>query len=62
MLPQIALGQSQSSILGTAYWENNILDLIEVFVPPMSSSTMNADSLRALTGKGAAAGSSGGST
>ena len=62
MLPQIALGQSQSSILATAYWENNILDLIEVFVPPMSSSTMNADSLRALTGKGAAAGSSGGST
>lgn len=51
MLPQIALGQSQSSILATAYWENEILNLVEVFVPPMTSATMNADTLAALTGK-----------
>ena len=46
MLPQIALGQSQSSILATAYFENKILDLINVFIPPISSNTMNADMLK----------------
>lgn len=45
MLPQIALGQSQSSILANAYFENDILDLINVFIPPLMSSTMNADIL-----------------
>lgn len=47
MLPQIALGQSQSSILANAYWQNNILDLVSVFVPPLQSSVMNADALAA---------------
>ena len=51
MLPQIALGQTQSSILANAYFENDILDLINVFVPPLMSSTMNADSLAAMQGK-----------
>lgn len=45
MLPQIALGQSQSSILANAYFENDILDLINVFIPPLMSSTMNSDIL-----------------
>ena len=45
MLPQIALGQSQSSILATAYFENDILDLLHVFIPPVMSSTMSADLL-----------------
>ena len=45
MLPQIALGQSQSSILATAYFENDLLDLINVFIPPLMSSTMNGDIL-----------------
>mgnify|MGYP003303860070 CR=1 FL=1 len=45
MLPQIALGQTQSSILANAYFENDILDLVNVFIPPMQSSTMNADAL-----------------
>ena len=45
MLAQIALGQSQSSILANAYFENDILDLINVFIPPMMSSTMNSDVL-----------------
>jgi hypothetical protein len=45
MLPQIALGQSQSSILANAYFENNILDLVNVFIPPLMSSTMNSDVL-----------------
>ena len=46
MLPQVALGQSQSAILATAKFENEILDLVNVFVPPMSSNTMSADSLK----------------
>lgn len=41
MLPQIALGQSQSSVLANAYFENDILDLVNVFIPPLMSSTMN---------------------
>ena len=45
MLPQIALGQSQSAILATAYFENDILDLVNVFIPPLMSSTMNAEVL-----------------
>ncbi len=45
MLPQIALGQAQSAILATAYFENNILDLVNVFIPPLMSSTMNAEVL-----------------
>ena len=51
MLPQIALGQSQSSILANAYFENDVLDLINVFVPPLMSSTMNADALAAMKDK-----------
>lgn len=45
MLPQVALGQSQSSILANAYFENDILDLVSVFIPPLTSNTMNADAL-----------------
>ena len=45
MLPQIALGQTQSAILANAYFENDILDLVNVFIPPLMSSTMNAEVL-----------------
>lgn len=45
MLPQIALGQSQISILANAYFENDILDLVNVFIPPLMSSTMNGEFL-----------------
>ena len=48
MLPQIALGQAQSTILANAYFENEILDLVNVFIPPMMSSTMNSDVLNRL--------------
>ena len=48
MLPQIALGQSQSTILANAYFENEILDLVNIFIPPMMSSTMNSDVLNRL--------------
>ena len=51
MLPQIALGQSQSSILANAYFENTILNLVEMFVPPITSNQMNADLVK-KTGSG----------
>ena len=62
MLPQIALGQTQSSILANAYFENDVLDLVNVFIPPLMSSTMNADVLnrvRSDQGKGNAGSGSG---
>ena len=46
MLPQVALGQTQSSVLANAYFENDILDLVRVFVPPLTSNTMNAEALQ----------------
>ena len=52
MLPQIALGHSQSSIIHTAKFENEFLHLSEIMLPPMQSSTMNAEGLQTLTGKG----------
>ena len=42
MLTQVALGQSQSSIMATAYFENEVLDLASMLIPPMSSNTMSA--------------------
>ena len=45
MLGQIALGQSQSAILADAYFENEVLNLVNVLIPPLMSSTMNADVL-----------------
>ncbi len=50
MLPQIALGQSQSAVLATAYFENDVLDLVNVFIPPLMSSTMNAEVLNRKQG------------
>jgi hypothetical protein len=46
MLPQVAMGQTQSSILANAYFENDVLDLINVFIPPLTSYTMNAEILQ----------------
>ena len=50
MLPQIALGQSQSSVLANAYFENDVLDLVNVFIPPLMSSTMNENILNRVKG------------
>lgn len=46
MLPQIALGHSQSSILNTAYFENEVLHLSEIMIPPLMSSTMSMQDLK----------------
>ena len=48
VFPQLALGHSQSSILATFTFENDILHLAESMIPPMSSNTMSSN---ALTGK-----------
>jgi len=45
MLPAVALGQSQSSILANMFFENDILDLVSSMVPPLTSNTMNSDAL-----------------
>lgn len=42
MLPQIALGHSQSFILSSAYFENEVLHLSEIMIPPLSSNTMSS--------------------
>lgn len=52
MLPAVALGQSQSSILSNAYFENDILDLVNVFIPPLMSSVMNGDTMEKLSTSG----------
>ena len=43
MLPQIALGHSQSFILNTAHFENEVLHLNEIMIPPLMSSTMSSE-------------------
>lgn len=43
VLPQIALGQSQLSVLNTPEFENDVLDLVNKFIPPMMSSTMSGN-------------------
>jgi hypothetical protein len=39
------LGHSQSSIINTAYFENEILHLSEVMIPPLMSSTLNGEDI-----------------
>ena len=43
LLPQVALGQTQSNIIATAYFENKLLKLDELFVAPQMSSTMSGN-------------------
>lgn len=40
--PQIALGHTQSEIIATAIFENEILNLNDIMVPPLMSSTMSS--------------------
>ena len=50
LLPQVALGQSQLEVMATAYFENKLMKLDKLFVPPQMSSTMsgkNADNKEA---------------
>lgn len=45
IFPQLALGHSQSSILATFTFENDILHLADSMIPPMSSNTMSSNAL-----------------
>lgn len=42
LLPQVALGMSQTEIIATAIFENDMLGLDELFIPPQMSSTMSS--------------------
>ena len=44
LLPQVALGSPQSIVMATAFFENDMMHLDEVFIPPQMSSTMSGDS------------------
>lgn len=44
-MPMVALGHSQSSVLNLAFFENEILDLPSIMIPPLMSSTMNGEDI-----------------
>ena len=44
-MPVVALGHSQSSVLNLAYFENEILDLPALMIPPLMSSTMSGEDI-----------------
>lgn len=46
ILPAIALGQSQSSIMANAYFETQVLDLVSLLVPPASTNTMSSNATK----------------
>ena len=50
VLPQIALGHTQMEILQSITFENDILELSKIMIPPMMSSTMNAEALAQVHG------------
>lgn len=54
LLPQVALGRSQLSVFASAVFENKIMNLTELFVPPQMSSTVSGG------GSNGGSGSSGG--
>lgn len=45
LLPQIALGHSQSFILNSITFENEFLNLSEIMIPPMNSNTLSSSDL-----------------
>ena len=51
-LTQIALGHSQSAIINTIYFENRILKLPEIMIPPLMSSTLNAQDILGTSNQG----------
>lgn len=50
MLPQVALGQSQSFIINSCKFENEVLKLHEIMIPPLMSSTMSSEDVLGRTG------------
>lgn len=56
LLPQVALGQSQMVVMSTAYFENELMHLDELFIPPQMSSTMSANAASDTEASGGSAG------
>lgn len=52
MLPQVALGHSQSAIINTAYFENQVLHLSQIMIPPLMSSTLSGQDILAGVNQG----------
>lgn len=52
MLPAIAMGLSQSSFVNTIYFENEIMHLSSMMVPPMLSSSMSSEDVLSVSGGG----------
>lgn len=50
-LPMIALGHSQSSIYNLAHFENEVLELPQLMIPPLMSSTMNGQDILGTKGQ-----------
>lgn len=53
LLPQVALGQSQSAVMATAIFENQMLHLEKIMIPPMSSNTMSGNAAGGSSDKSA---------
>ena len=65
LLPAVALGQKQTTVIAAAIFENKTMKLDEVFIAPRMSSTMTSDSGKEEDGEvgeqpGASSGSEGG--
>ena len=50
-LPMVSLGHSQSSVVNLAYFENEILGLPMMMIPPLMSSTMNGEDILGTNNK-----------
>ena len=61
MLPQIAMGHSQSAVIANAHFENEVLHLYEIMIPPIMSSTMNPEAILGQKGQGKTQGTQTGS-
>lgn len=49
LLPAVALGQSQIVVMSTIYFENELMQLDELMIPPQMSSTMSASAVKQET-------------
>jgi len=45
MAPMVAMGQSQANILASVYFENQVLQLYNILIPPLNTNVMNGDTL-----------------
>lgn len=53
LLPQVALGHSQNEVIAMALFENQMMNLNDLFVPPQMSSTMSGNKATASGNKNA---------